>query len=320
MPSPKSTDLRRRVVAARKNGNATIEELAILFGVSTSSVKRYIRLAAEQGSVEPAAMGGARRPRLVTAEGETFIRQRLAESPGLLLRELAAEYTSRFGVRVSARRMGDAVARMGFTRKRAKKRPPASQRKDVVEDRQAWLDRLPTLDITKLIFMDEAGFNRSLTGNYGWAPRGETPIIVTPSKGKNATVIGAIDQDGIVGLGVMEGYMNTGDLLWYLKEALLPELDGEGYTIVWDNLSAHKNAEVRALLGEHGVNVLFLPAYSPELNPIELVWAEMKRLARQMPILTKLQDVMDRGVQLWEELTGAFCRACVRHCGFQVAT
>lgn len=98
-------------------------------------------------------------------------------------------------------------------------------------------------------------------------------------KGKKHTVIGAISVDGIVCMKVIEGSMKGGDFLAYVKDDLVPSLRS-GQFVLMDNLSAHKVDGVKQALTEVGAKALYLPTYSPDFNPIEMLWSVLKHFIR----------------------------------------
>jgi transposase len=92
---------------------------------------------------------------------------------------------------------------------------------------------------------------------------------------KNFTLIAALRHNRLCADGVLDGALNSEKLLAYAREKLLPELR-RGDMVIWDNLPAHKSAAVKKLLAAHGCRVMFLPPYSPDLNPIEMCNAKLK--------------------------------------------
>ena len=170
-----------------------------------------------------------------------------------------------------------------------------------------------------LKFLDETGFQNSLRNDYGWAPSGETPLIIAPKRGKNVTLIGVIDVDGPVVCTIQKGYMNKEQFLSYLSDVIGPALS-PGDVLVMDNLRAHASDEASETLASFGVKVLLLPPYSPEFNPIELCWAWLKQCFRKLPLLKGVSGVMARVLALWEKVPAALCREATRHCGYSVAS
>ena len=169
-----------------------------------------------------------------------------------------------------------------------------------------------------LVFIDEAGINTALSYNYGWAPAGMTPVIERPSRGKNMTLIGAIALGGQRVLVRREGTLNGVGFVAFLREALGPTLV-PGDVVVMDGPNLHRVAGVAEALAEFGATALYLPAYSPELNPIELAWAWVKRLVRQRAPRTpaRLRKLVE---EIWRNIPVTLIKGWIRHCGYPVGS
>jgi transposase len=128
----------------------------------------------------------------------------------------------------------------------------------------------------KLVFIDETGLNTKMTRLRGRSPRGQRCVGRVPhGHYKTCTAIAALRHNRLCAPFVIDGAMNGEMFLAYVQKELLLELS-EGDTVICDNLSAHKNAEVKKLLERHGCRLRHLPAYSPDLNPIEQAFAKLK--------------------------------------------
>jgi hypothetical protein len=130
---------------------------------------------------------------------------------------------------------------------------------------------MSSIDSGRMVFVDECSTNTSLAPLYGWARKGErVRQEVSRNWGKNVTLLSSIGKK--MGMGaslVVEGSTNTKVVFeTYLREVLLPTLE-EGQVVVMDNLSSHKGQRVRKLIEGEGCELIYLPSYSPELNPIE---------------------------------------------------
>ena len=132
------------------------------------------------------------------------------------------------------------------------------------------------------MFIDEAGIDTAESRHYGWAPKGETPVIEKPSGGRRLNMLGAISGDGRTALRRHHGPVSGATFLEFLRTDLAPTLR-KGDVIIMDRASIHRVKAVEDFLSEIGVTVMLLPAYSPELNPIELSWAWIKKLVRDQP-------------------------------------
>jgi transposase len=136
---------------------------------------------------------------------------------------------------------------------------------------------MSSIDSERLVFVDECSTNTSLAPLYGWSRRGERVRQKVPRNwGKNVTLLSSIGKR--MGMGaslVVEGSTNTKVFETYLTEVLLPTLE-EGQVVVMDNLSSHKGQRVRELIEGEGCELIYLPSYSPDFNPIEQAFSKLK--------------------------------------------
>jgi transposase len=144
-----------------------------------------------------------------------------------------------------------------------------------------------TVDPSQLVFVDEMGLHTSLAPLYGYAPRGERLRLEVPrNRGKNTTLLASITLGGMGETMAVEGSTDRGVFEAYVEHALAPTLQA-GQMVIMDNLPAHKPARVRELIEERGCELIYLPAYSPDLNPIEEAFAKIKGMLRRAGARTK---------------------------------
>jgi transposase len=150
----------------------------------------------------------------------------------------------------------------------------------VKEKRDEFKAVQPLLDPDRLVFLDETAATTNMTRRYGRAPVGERLVDPVPfGHYKRTTFISALRSDGLTAAMTIDGSM-TGDLfVAYVDQVLLPTLK-VGDVVLLDNLSAHKRAEARELIEGAGCALIFLPAYSPDLNPIEKMFSKVKERLR----------------------------------------
>jgi len=146
---------------------------------------------------------------------------------------------------------------------------------------------LDTLDRGRLVFVDEMGTHTSLAPFYGYSPRGQRAFFKVPrNRGTNTTLLASMSLEGMGPSMAVEGSTNKEVFEVYVEHFLAPTLK-EGQVVVMDNLSAHKGARARKLIEERGCQLLYLPPYSPDLNPIEEAFSKVKRLLRVIGARTK---------------------------------
>lgn len=154
-----------------------------------------------------------------------------------------------------------------------------------------------------------------MTRLRGRSPRGKRLHASAPcGRWRTTTMIGSIRQDGSTACMTVEGALNAEVFRTYVREILLPTL-APGDILVMDNLSAHKDREALNLLEEAGVKVRFLPAYSPDLNPIELMWSKVKALLRKAEARTNEALLLAIGDAL-SRVTQKDAAHWFAHCGY----
>jgi transposase len=133
------------------------------------------------------------------------------------------------------------------------------------------------------VYLDETGFDLTACRTHGRAPRGQRVYGQRSGNRRPRTsLIGALVKGKLTAPMLFSGTTNTNVFNQWLKEVLLPAID-KGMTIIMDNAIFHKSQQTRELIKQAGCSLLFLPPYSPELNPIEQTWANLKRQRRNNP-------------------------------------
>lgn len=205
------------------------------------------------------------------------------------------------------------VARSAVRTGAEKKSLIASERDE--EARAAWQAEAATLNPARLVFLDEAGCHRNLTRTYARAPVGQRAVGRVPrNRGRGMTVIASLSLAGIGPTMTLDGGTGRGDFARYLDEVLLPTL-APGTIIVLDNLSAHRPLAVRERIAAAGCTLRYLPAYSPDSNPIELGYGVMKIGLRRQAVRERdaLPDAM---LDELARITPMMAANWFRHCGY----
>lgn len=167
----------------------------------------------------------------------------------------------------------------------------------------------------RLVFVDEMGANTSLAPIYGWSRRGErTRYSVPRNRGKNTTLLASMTLEGMGPCLAVEGSTTAAVFEAYVERVLTPALRA-GQVVVMDNLSAHKSQRVRELVESRGCELLYLPPYSPDFNPIEEAFAKIKGLLRKAEARTRQALVEAMGVAI-SAVTATDARGFFGHCGY----
>jgi len=142
---------------------------------------------------------------------------------------------------------------------------------------------------SKLVFIDESGSHISMTRAYARAPVGIRAVGRTPrNRGRVLTMIGALARKGFRALMTIEGGTTGAVFLVFVNEHLVPSLK-KGDVVVLDNLAAHHATGVREAIEAAGARVIYLPPYSPDLNPIEMGWSKVKSVLNRIGARTVLR-------------------------------
>lgn len=182
-------------------------------------------------------------------------------------------------------------------------------------DRAAWHDLTGYLPVNNLVFVDECGSNIALTSLYARAPRGERAYGSVPRNwGKNTTLLAGLTLEGIQAPLILEGAVDTLAFEVYVEQVLAPSLK-PGQIVVLDNLSVHKGEHVRQSIEAKGCQVLFLPAYSPDLTPIEEAFSKLKTWLRRLGARTR--EALEEAIaQALERITAQDAHGWFWHCGY----
>ncbi len=171
------------------------------------------------------------------------------------------------------------------------------------------------LDPHKLVFIDETGTSTKMVRIRGRCRKGKRLIGKAPfGHWKTTTFTAGLRFDGLVAPFVLDGPMNGEAFLAYIEKVLAPVLS-KGDKVIIDNLPAHKLKAVRKLIEARGAELIYLPPYSPDLNPIEMVFAKLKALLRKAAERTR-EGLWARIGQLLQAFTPSECANCFAHAGY----
>jgi transposase len=167
----------------------------------------------------------------------------------------------------------------------------------------------------RLVFVDEMGANISLAPLYAWSRRGERALASVPRNwGKNVTLLASMSMEGMGPCLTVEGSTTSEVFEAYLEQVLAPSLRS-GQMVVMDNLTAHKGERVRELIEARGCELLYLPPYSLDLNPIEEAFAKLKGLLRKAEARSR-EVLIEAMGQALEALTVRDARGFFEHRGY----
>ena len=172
------------------------------------------------------------------------------------------------------------------------------------------------LDPWRLVFVDEMGTHTSLAPLYAYAPIGERAFFEAPrNRGTNTTLLASLNSEGAGPSMAVEGATNKEVFEAYLEHFLVPALR-PGQLVVMDNLGAHRPKRIRELIEARGCELIYLPSYSPDLNPIEEALSKIKHLLRRFRARTKEALIETMG-QALAAVSAQDVRGFFEHCGYR---
>lgn len=182
--------------------------------------------------------------------------------------------------------------------------------------KRRWWDILVTgQPIGGLVFLDETGANTKMIRRYGWGPRSSRVTDDVPhGHWKTTTFVAALRSSGFTAPLVVDGPMNGDVFLAYVQQQLVTTLR-PGDVVIMDNLSSHKRVGVKQAIESVGAELMFLPPYSPDLNPIELAFSKLKTLLRKAATRT-VGELENAIVEIIDQFQPQECINYFRHCGY----
>ena len=285
MPQPLSNDLRRRLVEFVAEGHSR-RAAAARFKTAASSAVNVLKIWNDTGSVEPKQRGGFRHGKL--KPHREFILGVVAERPDITMPELAQALLATKGVKIDPSNLSKFLIGCGLSYKKSLL-ASEQDRPDIVAARAEWIDgRQPLMceHQGRLIFLDETSTNTKLTRLRGRYMKGQRLRAKAPfGRWGTQTLIAGLRCNSLVAPWVVNAPMNRVIFDTYIETQLAPQVRA-GDVVILDNLAAHKSQKAEAILRSRGAWFLFLPPYSPDLNPIEMAFSKLKAHLRKIAART----------------------------------
>jgi transposase len=303
-------DLRRKIFEAHAKGHGSFRKLAGVFGVSLGYVEKIFRQRAQTGLMERVRYRPGPKSRVSAAVTERMVELIHADSD-LTIAQLRGRIASDIGVSMSWSMVREWVVRLGLLRKKKSLHVVERDTEANRERRKEFLEAIRTIWPERLIYLDESGVTTSMTRLYGRCLGGQRIREATPGGDwKILTILSAMSVRGLIATMTIEEPTDNDIFLAYVEKVLGPALR-PGDAVVMDNLSSHKVKGVRELIENAGASVLDLPPYSPDLNPIEKMWAKLKQLLRAAKARTK--EALDQAIaDLFSAITAEDAEAWFR--------
>lgn len=314
-----SMDIRWRVVYRRIGMGQTLRSIAQDLHIALGTVYSWWRRFGETGDVSPTNRHARLQPSLLDEGRQTFLVALVSNNPTLYLAEISRVLLDVTGSMVSPSTVCRTLHKLGFSRKRV--RLEALQRWPAL--RGAFIVEVNNFPVDWLVFVDETGSDRRTHARKeGWAVLGERAVdrrlLV---RGQRINSVVAMDCCGTVAVDCSFENCTGARFFDFLRGVLFPEMGsfpGQRSVLVMDNCSIHRIQEIAQLATDFEIIIMFLPPYSPDLNPIELLFSYSKGVQRALDDLLQL---VENPLPLVEEtfwsVTRAQCAAWCRHCFYQ---
>ena len=262
----------------------TPEEISRHLCISERSARRYIDQFEQTGDIEPKSHHHGP-PKLLEDFGQLVLLRLILQNPGIYLHEIQAELLTLYGVSVACSTLCKTLRFMGCSRQVIKH--ISVHRSD--ELRAKFMAEISIYDPCMIIWIDETGCDlRNSTRKRGYSIRGMTPrdfrIVI---RGVRYSVVPVMSMEGILDIHIIEGTMNGDRFQEFLKSTVVPLLQPFNYSnphsvVVMDNASIHHTEGVADLIeNQAGARLIYLPPYSPDLNPAEEVFSQVKSVMKQ---------------------------------------
>lgn len=305
-----SQDLRDRVLRALERGDRP-SDIARRFEVSRVWVYQVLDRFQTEGDRCSHPIGGHRRSRI--AHLEPVLRGWIKAEADLTLAQLC-ERLAEQGIQIKPPALWHQLDKWNLSFKKTL-HASEQERDDVQQARHEWRRDQPVLDPKQLVFLDETWASTCMTRTRGRAPRGERCVASIPhGHWKTTTFLAGLRCDGLTAPMVADGPMDGALFLAYVRTFLCPTLR-PGDIVIADNLSSHKVAGVKEAIEAVGASIRYLPPYSPDLNPIEKLFAKLKALLRKAAKRT-IGAMWDEIGRLLDAFSADECRNYFAACGY----
>lgn len=300
----------RKLILEAYDKGVSVKELTKCFSVNTCSIYRLLKRRNETGSYETQTNLGERSlncPIRITREFFRFWRNSRIS--------LVWKSQKRWICLSALILSGAFFNRQDITARRSLFMPVNRSVPDVAQKRKNWNGLISGFKASDLVFLNESGCNTDMTRRYAYSLRGSRAIDSAPlSKPKNTTILSSIQLDGTLHYTTFSGGTTVERSKRYLEIDLLPHLNGNS-VLIMDNTKSHHTKAVRNLLDSFGVRYIYLPPYSPDLNPIEKLWSKVKSFLRKFKARTL--DALPNAIQCaFQTVSPSDCSGWFHSCGY----
>lgn len=297
-----------RELLAEAYKNHTAKELSEIFNIHISSIYRIAKQKRDTGCVKLQTNKRGMKP-ILSEKDLNNISGLIDSQPDITINEIIEN----LGFKATNKTVRKAVIKMGYKYKKSHCTLQNVSVPDVVWKRKIWTENLSGYDKNNLIFIDESGINTDLAGIYGHAAGGERCAGKVPlNTPQNTTILSSIRYNGETAYTVYQGETTSDKFADYLKNILAPTLH-KNDIVVMDNMRTHHSKEVIKVIEKLKINVVYLPPYSPDFNPIEKMWSKIKSTLRKLKTRT-LENLPDAVRYSFSTICASDCSGWFNSC------
>ncbi|XP_061514175.1 uncharacterized protein LOC133393386 isoform X1 [Anopheles gambiae] len=318
-----SNEDRNRVIVAFENGTSG-KDIATMLNMNRGTVYSIIKKFQNTWEVAAAKRGG-NRAKLLSEEAAQSIRAWIDEDCTVTLKALVEKVYERFNVRVSTTTVAREIKGFNYSFKRIHNLPERRNTDSTIEERRSYASMCYQISMenpdTDIVFLDEVGFKVSMRTSKGRSLKGTTPTIVVPQlRSRNISIVCAMNKSGIVHYLSHNRAINRElftQFIYELKEKLRMREIHRTF-MVMDNVAFHKSSEVKEAIGYDEDKPVYLPPYSPFLNPIENLFSKWKNLVKRANAQNE-QELMEAITNCANLVTSQDCEGYFRNMGAYLA-
>jgi transposase len=290
----------------------SIRGTAKVFQVSPNTVYLLRCLFFETGSLDPINTA-TQRTRLISEEGEMFICLLINEENDLTLAELCERYEEAYGVKVSVPTMYNTLERLKITRKKKSFSDPKKDTPEAEIIKENYDEQLHKIEPSDRFYLDETSSCTNMSPLYGRSLRGEKVYDKKPTHPSSTVSTVAIlsNEEGIKCRYTYTGSLTSYLFIIYLDTFVLPVLKSD-HTIIMDNHPVHRSKIVQKYLNDNKIKFLYLPPYSPKLNPIEEAFSKIKNFIKKQKARTK-EKLLEVIKKSFETITTTDAKGYFKH-------
>lgn len=311
-----SDSLRDLIIRKYESGDS-ITQIALELHFKYTTIQSILRKYKTKGEINSSKKNCGRKKK-ISEDERIIIRDLIEEDCSVTLKKIQEKVFDVASKTVSVSLIHREITNFEFSFKRVQLIPERRNEMSNIETRFSFARQIMTLEVEKLIYIDEFGVNCGMRKRYGRAPIGETPRkSVTTVRSKNFSVCAAMRKEGLISFKIQEEAYNRETFFNFIRDLILQitEMNLKNMTFIFDNVPFHKMNSIKEIIISSGNFLLFLPPYSPQLNPIEEAFSAWKEGIRSRNCQNK-DDLCSAIHAEANRITTEACIGFFRHMNF----